>query len=162
MPWSTDKCAQPPQKRPRVATPRAADIRITYDEKPYSEPILVAPPKSVVAKLCATTPKMVLGYDIETHDWLVDGAMQGRIGDFGCYATIDEGNLKYQRIVQLGWVVGKVDVDGELALSKEYLVKPEGFDISTKATGHHKINHSKAVEEGRPLRDVLEEFMQGS
>ena len=80
--------------------------------------------------------------------------------EFGYYATIDEDNLNYQRIVQLGWVVSKVVVEGELALSKEFLVKPEGFDISTKATGHHKINHSQAVEEGRPLRDVLEEFMR--
>ena len=107
MPSSFEKAARP-AKRARV-TPSAADIRISYDAQPYSEPILTAPPTSTVKKFCSTTPTVVLGFDIETHDWLVDSDKRGRVGESGFYTNIDTGNLGYQRGRKLNGTMTSLD-----------------------------------------------------
>ena len=45
------------------------------------------------------------------------------------------------------------------AKCKCYLVKPTDFTITSAATKCHRITQSEAVESGRPLADVLVEFM---
>ena len=43
---------------------------------------------------------------------------------------------------------------------KSYLVKPDGFEISKKATNFHNISHEAACQEGVPLREVPCLFME--
>lgn len=61
-----------------------------------------------------------------------------------------------QRCVQLGWVMGTGE---NFDVKKEYLIQPDGFVISTKATDFHKISQASAAVAGYPLRDVLIEFI---
>ena len=151
------------KKKEAPKIPKVKDMCITYGNKPYSEPILSEPPKSVVSKLISTfaaMPEVVLALDIETHDWPEGEDFKDRVGDFGFYTTRDKKHLDVPRVVQIGWIVGTTDLGDEPWISKEYLVKPDGFEVSKKATDFHKINHSQAVTEGLPLSDVLAEFMR--
>jgi DNA polymerase III epsilon subunit-like protein len=70
----------------------------------------------------------------------------------------DEPSLCFARIVQLGWSISKAHV-AAAAETKVYLVKPDGFDVTPRATQFHKITHERAQAEGRPLTEVLQEFM---
>ena len=134
------------------------DIRLINDEKPYSEPVLKTPRKTVADRLLAQSSEMVVAIDVETHDWLPEKHFGDYVGEFGFFTTRTDKQLDYARMVALGWGVGSFDSDGELEVSKERLVKPEGFQISAKAEGAHKIPQSKAVSAGLPLAEVLAEL----
>ena len=60
---------------------------------------------------------------------------------------------------QLGWVVADASRDAEV-ISKSSLIQPQGFQITAKAQGCHGITQEAALQNGRPLADVLEEFMR--
>ena len=140
-------------KRFRLSTmspplvPRAADVALT--------PAWTRPPASLFSKLPeATTP--LLAIDLETHDW--DSSVSGNKGNVGAYGFYNLCSPEHleARVVQLGWAVG---IDHAPDKVKEFLVKPEGFTVSDKATAYHGISHVAAFEQGRPLRDVLEELL---
>ena len=61
-------------------------------------------------------------------------------------------------LVQLAWQVH--DIEGKLMEAKNYIVKPEGFDIPYNASKIHGISTQRAEKEGMPLVEVLEIFMQ--
>ena len=82
---------------------------------------------------------------------------KGRIGPFGWYTNNDD--VPFARIVQLGWVVADASRNGE-AISKSSLIQPQGFQITEKAMGCHGITQEDALRSGRPLADVLEEFVR--
>ena len=103
-------------------------------------------------------PKIVIGVDIETHGWLEGVSKKGHIGQFGFYTMKDDASLKFARIIQIGWVTGEARIDSE-TLSKCYFVKPEGFEVESKATNFHGFSQEFVSKEGRKLRDVLCEFM---
>ena len=96
--------------------------------------------------------------DIETHSWLDGATNKGGIGQFGWYTMRDEATLKFARIVQIAWVVGKAYIDAPV-VTKSYLVKPDGFEIATKAINFHHITNEEAAAKGKPLQEVLLEFM---
>ena len=102
-------------------------------------------------------PSIIVGFDCETHDWCDDAKRKGRIGPFGWYTVNDDVPLA--RIVQLGWAVGDASVDAEIVV-KSALIQPRGFEIAEKAIAHHHITQDIALEHGRPLASVLEEFMR--
>ena len=62
--------------------------------------------------------------------------------------TTDTDN--WPRLVQLGWIL--MDSEG----SK---LSPVGFTIPADATRVHGITTERAIEEGRGLREVIDEFM---
>ena len=64
----------------------------------------------------------------------------------------------WPRLVQLAWQVH--DIEGKLVEVKNYIVKPEGFDIPYNASKIHGISTQRAEKEGMPLVEVLEIFMQ--
>ncbi|MEO8474348.1 MAG: DNA polymerase III subunit alpha [Chryseolinea sp.] len=64
----------------------------------------------------------------------------------------------WPRLVQLAWQLH--DVKGKLISQKNYLIRPEGFDIPFKAEQIHGISTKRATEEGRPLAEVLLEFQR--
>ena len=100
-----------------------------------------------------------MGYDIETHDWLEDLSNAPHIGQFGFVTRMAREQTEYQRVVQIGWVVGDASEHGH-TIKKCFYVQPVGFEISPKATERcHGVTQSLALREGRLLMDVLGEFV---
>jgi len=77
--------------------------------------------------------------DVETHDWKDGGPRNGRI-------------------VEIAWMV--FDCDMKCIESKQYLLKPHGYDkIAQKATAVHGITTERAVEYGVDSHLVFDEFI---
>ncbi len=70
-------------------------------------------------------------------------------------APIDDLN-NWPRLVQLAWVV--YDENAKEKIGKNFIIKPEGFQIPKEASSVHGITTEKANKEGQPLKEVLEEF----
>jgi len=62
----------------------------------------------------------------------------------------------WPRCIQIAWQLH--DDMGRLVEAKDYLVKPEGFDIPFQAEKIHGISTDLALEQGESLAFVLEEF----
>ena len=114
----------------------------------------IAPPPEVATKLGKRC--LVAGVDVETHDWEGYKGVKGEIGQYGFYSIFHPNDLN-ARIVQLGWAIGTAP---DALVVKECVVQPTDFQISEKATRYHGISHEWAMQNGRPLREVLEEFMK--
>ena len=115
----------------------------------------VPPPEAVLRKLGGAT--IVVGVDIETADW-VDRKNSTSRGQFGFYHFCHPDDYS-QKIVQIGWAMGETREEAQLCDSQEHLVQPEGFTIAEKATKKHGISQAVALGRGRPLVDVLTDFM---
>ena len=102
----------------------------------------------------------MIGVDIETHDWKKTSGEKGGASQFGFYTRCN--SLDYDaRIVQIGWVIHDGLSDAiKPVLVQERLVRPDGFEISEKATKYHGITQALAAEREQPLRSVLEGFLQ--
>lgn len=64
----------------------------------------------------------------------------------------------WPRMVQIAWQLH--DDKGNLIENQDYIIKPEGYDIPFNATRVHGITTKMALEQGRDLKEVLEEFAQ--
>src|SRR5687768_16993138 len=64
----------------------------------------------------------------------------------------------WPRLVQLAWQLH--DAKGKLISRQNLLIKPDGFDIPYKAEQIHGISTKRALEEGHPLKSVLDRFMK--
>lgn len=62
----------------------------------------------------------------------------------------------WPRMVQLAWQLH--DKDGELISVKNYIVRPEGYEIPFNASKIHGITTERALKQGVELTQVLEEF----
>jgi len=62
----------------------------------------------------------------------------------------------WPRVVQIAWQLH--DEKGNLIAHKDYLIKPEGFNIPFEAQRIHGISTELAREKGKDLREVLQEF----
>ena len=69
--------------------------------------------------------------------------------------TTDTRN--WPRLVQLGWIL--MNSEGNKLSQKDYIIRPEGFTIPADASRIHGITTARALEEGRNLTVVIEEFM---
>jgi hypothetical protein len=138
---------QTPTARKPVKVPRARDITT-------QSVALVKPSEEIIKSIGCR--ELVVGVDIETHDWKTNHGSKGGLGQYGHYARCNS-NDHAARIVQIGWAVWKHD---EPMVVKERLVKPQGYTISAKATRYHGISQAFADSQGMRLRDVLNEFMQ--
>lgn len=87
---------------------------------------------------------MYLIYDTETT---------GLPKDFNAPVT-DTDN--WPRMVQIAWQLH--DKTGKLVENKNYIIRPDGFDIPFNAVQIHGISTEKAMKEGIPIEDVLDEF----
>lgn len=61
------------------------------------------------------------------------------------------------RIVSMTWLVARLD--GVIEKRQNYLVKPEGFRIAPGATRIHGITEDQARREGRPIGEVLGQWV---
>ena len=64
----------------------------------------------------------------------------------------------WPRCVQLAWQVH--DVEGKLVEVKNYIIKPEGYDIPYNAEKIHGISTERANKQGMPLVEVLADFVK--
>jgi DNA polymerase III epsilon subunit-like protein len=62
----------------------------------------------------------------------------------------------WPRLVQIAWQI--YDLQGKLIEEKEYVIKPNGFDIPIEASNVHKITTQKAHEIGVDLNLILDIF----
>ena len=66
-------------------------------------------------------------------------------------------SYNWPRLVQLAWLM--VDKDGNILKQKSVIIKPDGFSIPSDASAMHGITTERAQREGRPLNEILNEFM---
>ncbi len=62
----------------------------------------------------------------------------------------------WPRLVQIAWQLH--DAKGKLLSQKNFIVRPDGFDIPFKAEQVHGISTKRALEEGLDLKMVLSQF----
>lgn len=63
----------------------------------------------------------------------------------------------WPRLVQLAWLL--TDEKGVTIDKQNFIVRPEGFTIPSRATQIHGISTDKARQEGMPLVQVLRQFL---
>ena len=64
---------------------------------------------------------------------------------------------KWPRMVSLSW--GIFTTDGSLLEEKTMIIRPDGFSIPPESEKYHGISNIRAMNEGKPLRDVLNEML---
>ena len=64
----------------------------------------------------------------------------------------------WPRMVQLAWQIH--DEQGLLIENHNIIVKPEGYTIPFNAVKIHGISTEKALEEGKPLEEVIQQFVE--
>ncbi len=62
----------------------------------------------------------------------------------------------WPRMVQLAWLIH--DVKGNRLSERNFIIRPDDFTIPAEASNIHGITQERALMEGVPLRDVMEEF----
>jgi DNA polymerase III epsilon subunit-like protein len=62
----------------------------------------------------------------------------------------------WPRLVQLAYLL--YDMNGKLIAEGDHIVKPDGFIIPTEASRIHGITTERAIEEGKPIQIVLQDF----
>jgi len=62
----------------------------------------------------------------------------------------------WPRLVQIAWL--EFDNSGVETSSHDYIIKPHGFTIPPESTEIHGISTKKAINEGFPLKEVLDKF----
>ena len=135
------------------AIPRASDVLANVDRA-----CIVQPDDNVASRI--GNPHACFCFAVHTHGWpeTSQSEQKGDTGVFGYYTVGSKDRLSYARIVQLGWAAGR-DAATQILSAKTFTVKPDGFVISGEATEKHGISQAHAEREGRPLVDILREFM---
>ena len=62
----------------------------------------------------------------------------------------------WPRMVQLAWIV--TNQEGKILKRRSEIIYPDGFTIPQEATDVHGITTERARREGKPLREVLDDF----
>ena len=143
-----------PRKRFQFQTYRVQPPKIPKARDLHMGPMCVIKPPDQVVQLLGNS-ELIVGVDIETHDWENNAGSKGGFGQYGFYGRCNS-NDHAARIVQIGWAISKGDA---AMVVKERLVKPDGFRISDKAEKFHGISNTLASSQGQQLKDVMREFM---
>ena len=126
------------QQRPKI--PRVSDIVASAT---VVEATHFFPAPSIVKENLGS-PSVIIGFDVETHDWKRPQGRKPRLGQFGWHTCEYESDLNFSRIVQLGWVIGEPRRDANV-IEKISLVRPNDFQISAKAFNVHRISQEEAA-----------------
>jgi hypothetical protein len=118
--------------------------------------LTIRPPQVLLERLC--DPRVVVGFDIETHDWLDNSDGRVHIGELGWYTMKEESSLCFDRIIQIGRAISEADIQAP-ATKKALLIRPDGFVVAGHTTNFHGITHEWAAREGVALVDALQEIM---
>ena len=146
-----DQCVAP--RKERRCTPKASEA-IAVDGLSHDEP----PSIQLLSRI--GDPSLAIGIDLESHDWLDGAPAKGRFGQFNWYTLKDKSEISHARIIQLGWAIGPT-ASLDPVEAKACYVNPYGdFAVSTKAVRFHNISQELLAEQGRPLKEVLLEFLE--
>lgn len=66
----------------------------------------------------------------------------------------------WPRLVQLAWIL--TNKEGNTLASSCSIIKPEGFTIPVDAAKIHGISTYKAMREGKPLKNVIDDFLKAA
>ena len=72
------------------------------------------------------------------------------------YKASVSNSSNWPRLVQIAWIV--TNADGKILKRKSEIIYPDGFTIPQEATDIHGITTERAKRDGKPLREVLDEF----
>ena len=140
--------------------PPAASIHVETKPENAERPIrrIVRPSQALMRRL--GSPARVIGIDIETHDFDPHERARARYGQFAWYTLKDRSVIERTRLVQIGWATGPADATAP-STTKSFFVQPSGFEVAERIEtwSEGKITHAIATEKGRPLAEVLQEFM---
>ncbi len=67
---------------------------------------------------------------------------------------------EWPHLVQIAW--SRFDARGNAEEARCHIIRPEGFRIPEDATRIHGISHAHARRVGRPLAEVLDEFLEAA
>jgi DNA polymerase-3 subunit epsilon len=70
--------------------------------------------------------------------------------------TETTGLGKTARLVEIAWII--TDFMGKKLSSNRFIVKPDGFEIPEATTAIHGISTERALREGVPLKEVINQF----
>jgi hypothetical protein len=150
--------AQRHRKRCRLSSPPVRRVSVVPRPSQLSTgpPAFsaVPPPPHVLAKLAR--PAVVIGFDVETHDWAERTPTKASVGAHGFYNICRSCDLE-SRVVQLGWAI--IDATTGAGAITEQIIRPCGFTVSEKAARYHGISHDEAEESGSTAATVLTHFM---
>ena len=119
------------------------------------DPALPQPGKDVLLAVPELT--YWLAFDVETHDMVPVTSMAWIQGRFGHQCRFQQAALEDLRMVQLGWCM-HMPPSSDM-VEKKYYITPDGFEISKLASSKHHITDECLRKSGRPLREVLAEFL---
>jgi len=74
------------------------------------------------------------------------------------YKASVSNSSNWPRLVQIAWIV--TNEEGKILKRKSEIIYPDGFTIPQEATNIHGITTERAKRDGKPLRDVLDEFVK--
>jgi DNA polymerase-3 subunit epsilon len=66
----------------------------------------------------------------------------------------------WPRLVQIAWA--RYDSRGNRGEARCHIIRPEGFRIPEDATRIHGITQERAIQQGRGLAEVLDEFLEAA
>lgn len=73
--------------------------------------------------------------------------------------ALNENNeVIYPHICQISWIV--CSTNGEEVISKNYVIKPNGFAITESAASVHGITNEFANEHGVDIKDVIDDLIE--
>ena len=96
-----------PRKRFQFQTYRVQPPKIPKARDLHMGPMCVIKPPDQVVQLLGNS-ELIVGVDIETHDWENNAGSKGGFGQFGFYGRCNS-NDHAARIVQIGWAISKGD-----------------------------------------------------
>ena len=74
------------------------------------------------------------------------------------YHALTHWLSNWPRLVQLSWIT--TDEDCNVLSENDYIIYPEGFTIPEDAVRLHGITTEIAKEKGKPLKEVVDKFME--
>ena len=74
------------------------------------------------------------------------------------YNEPTSNSSNWPRLVQLSWII--TDEECNVLSQNDFIIYPEGFTIPSDAAKLHGITTDIAKEKGKPLKEVLEKFME--
>lgn len=66
--------------------------------------------------------------------------------------------LNWPRIVQIAWML--FDNEGNCWGSNCFIIRPDDFVIPEEVAKIHRVSQERAMAEGRPLREVIDKFLE--
>jgi hypothetical protein len=131
---------------------------VDIDSLIIGDPLLPQPAPEVPQEVPES--EHLLAFDIETHDLTVTSKkdVQWIQGRFGHPCRFREHSQDHLHMIQLGWCMGSST--GSNLIQKKYNVLPAGFEVTVAATSKHGLTNKELYASGKPIREVLHEFMR--